>query len=76
MNVNQMVEALGGIKLWSMPRDQLVVGKFYKGEGRFIGNIGLWDGEFFHGFSFKFGHYMNTTAEYGDRGFSPREELK
>jgi hypothetical protein len=58
-----------------IPEDQLIIGEFYYGKGRFVKNIALWDGQMFHGFQCKFSQYMNTGAYYGERGFSPLKHI-
>jgi len=66
----------------TIKREDLVRGQHYFGHGRFLNALALWDGNEFHGFTFKWGHYDATTATYGDQGFTPiapiniPEELK
>ena len=54
-----------------IPKKDLVPHRTYLGEGRFLGQVGYWDGEVFHGLQYKFGQVLNTSAKYGARGFSP-----
>lgn len=54
-----------------IPKEQLIPSCYYFGEGRFVGGLGLWDGKVFHGFQYKFGQYLQTSAVYGMRGFDP-----
>ena len=58
-----------------MNKDDLIVGRFYVGQGRFIGDIALWDGNYFLGFQNKFGGYFEVSAEFGETGFTPEKEL-
>ena len=59
-----------------MLKDNLEAGTYYRGDGRFIGNIALWTGEEFTGMQKKFGQYIQTYTQYGDTGFTPIEEVK
>ena len=59
-----------------MKKEDLIKGKYYKGIGRFIGDIALWDGQEFIGFQVKYNEYQETWANFGPQGFTPTEELK
>lgn len=58
-----------------MNKSDLIRGRWYIGEGRFIGGIALWGGEFFTGYQLAFGEYLPTWADFGEKGFSPKGEL-
>lgn len=58
-----------------MKKEDLIRGRWYIGEGRFIGGIALWNGREFMGIQGKWGRYVQTWAVYGERGFSPEKEL-
>lgn len=55
--------------------DQLEAGEFYEGVGRFRKGVGFWDGRVFHGYTLKFGQWLETTAEYGETGFTPLRKI-
>ena len=54
-----------------MKQEELIVGHWYSGVVRLIGNIGLWDGHAFAGYSFKFGAYVDA-----DELFDPSNNYK
>lgn len=58
-----------------MKKEELIVGKWYHGECRFIGDIGLWTGKMFIGITKKHGYYCDTSAVYGEDGFTPTHIL-
>lgn len=58
-----------------MRKDELKIGVWYVGEGRFTGDIGLWTGREFKGMTFTMGFWTDTTADYGEKGFTPMKKL-
>jgi len=58
-----------------MKQKDLIAGCFYFGEGRFVGNIAMWTGNLFCGFANKWGLYTETSALYGEFGFSPEYKI-
>ena len=58
-----------------MEKDELEIGVWYVGEGRFTGDIGLWTGTVFKGMTLSMGFWGDTTADYGDTGFTPIKKL-
>lgn len=68
--------SLGRIMLKEIPEEELEVGSYYAGVGRFSGGLGLWSGELFVGFQCKFGRYLDTSAVYGQSGFSPTKKIE
>lgn len=60
-----------------IPLEDLEVGRYYVGEGRFMGTpcVAMWDGKVFVGLGYAWGHYETNTAEYGERGFSPMQSV-
>ena len=57
-----------------MKKDELQIGKWYVGEGRFTGDIALWNGKVFIGLTLTMGDFGETRADYGIKGFSPIKE--
>ena len=58
-----------------MTKAELEIGVWYVGEGRFTGDIGLWTGTVFKGMTYTMGFWSDTTADYGDTGFTPIKKL-
>ncbi len=54
-----------------MKKEELIPGRWYSGTERLLGNIGLWTGAVFAGFTFKCGHHMDA-AEW----FDPKNNYK
>lgn len=54
-----------------IPLEELEVGAWYAGQGRFIGDLGLWTGKVFKGMDFSCGFWGDTEANYGENGFDP-----
>ena len=61
-----------------IPKEQLINGHYYVGEGRFMGDpcVAMWNGLQFVGLSYSCGFYEANTADYGDKGFTPLTEIK
>lgn len=62
-----------------IPKDKLVIGRAYKGEGRNF-DIAIWDGEYFQGVRHKFGDYFVDAEDHYDEGsphgtFKPFKEM-
>jgi hypothetical protein len=70
------LHSLGKSMLKEIPLEELEQGYHYVGEGRFSGGLGLWNGELFIGFQCKFGRYLETSAIYGQAGFSPTKKVE
>ena len=54
-----------------IPQKDLVPYRTYLGEGRFLSQVGYWDGEVFQGLQRELGIILNSSLDYGDNGFSP-----
>ena len=54
-----------------IPKENLIKGRYYYGEGRFDQPIALWDGENFRGYATECGFLIENYAAYGERGFDP-----
>ncbi len=59
-----------------IPKEELVVGEWYAGNGRFIGGLGMWNGFVFVGLTSSMGSQEASKALYGERGFDPVVLLK
>lgn len=55
-------------------KKDLEVGVWYCGQGR--QGVALWGSDgLFHSVDFKFGHYVESSMEYGARGFDPYQRV-
>ena len=59
-----------------IPREELKRLGWYKGEGRCVVGVAMWDGAYFVGLGQSFGHWDVSAMEYGDKGFSPIADLQ
>ena len=55
-------------------KDDLVAGQHYIGEGR-EGPVAYWTGDTFYSIGCSWGQYEANGMDYGERGFSPYQEV-